>query len=169
MKALSVAIVAISLGPSGATAAPLNAACDLPNVRYQGELNSVLSRRAVEVLNRAAKIEGERDPTLQQLVAPTADFSLGSGDVGRPLGKGVSGARALAALMKADTFRYLGWNYIPTPVETPCASHKVAVEFTDTTGKNVYPVTFTFSGGRVVAAEGWSRTFDAGPLEPVTR
>jgi hypothetical protein len=69
--------------------------------------------------------------------------------------------------MKADTFRYLGWNYIPTPVKDPCASQKVAVEFTDTRGKNVYPVTFTFRAGRVVAAEGWSRTFEAGPVEPV--
>jgi hypothetical protein len=167
MKALGLAIAAMTLGSSSAIAAPAADSCDLPQVKYMGDLQSVLSRRAVEVVNRAARLRGGSDARLQQLVTPSADFSLGAGDVGRPLGKGVSGARALALEMKADTFRYLGWNYIPTPVESPCASQKVDVEFTDTRGKNVYPVTFTFRAGRVVAAEGWSRTFEAGPVEPV--
>ena len=166
MKALGLAIAAMSLGSSGAMAAPVADGCDLPDVKYMGDLQAVLSRRAVEVVNRAAGLREGADVRLQQLIAPSADFSLGAGDVGRPLGKGVSGARALAVEMKADTFRYLGWNYIPTPVEAPCASQTVDVEFTDTRGKNVYPVTFTFKNGRMVAAEGWSRTFEAGPLEP---
>jgi hypothetical protein len=167
MKAIGLAVAILSLASSGAIAAPAPDRCDLPVVKYMGDLQSVLSRRAVEVVNRAAKLGSNDDVRLRQLVAPSADFSLGAGDVGRPLGKGVSGARALAVEMKADTFRYLGWNFIPTPVEAPCASQKVEIEFTDTRGRNVYPVTFTFKGGRVVAAEGWSRTFEAGALTPV--
>ena len=167
MKALGLAIAILSLGSSGAIAAPAADRCDLPAVKYMGDLQSVLSRRAVEVVNRSASLRSGDDVHLRRWIAPFADFSLGAGDVGRPLGKGVSGAQALAVEMKADTFRYLGWNFIPTPVEAPCASQKVEVEFTDTRGGKVYPVTFTFKDGRVVAAEGWSRTFEAGPLAPV--
>ncbi len=76
----------------------------------------------------------------------------------------MAGARALAREMDADTYRFLGWDYIPSPVEDACASHKVEVEFTDPGSKRVYPVVFTFERGRVIAAEGWSRSFDAGPI-----
>lgn len=67
--------------------------------------------------------------------------------------------------MKADTFRFLGWDYIPTAVKDTCALHKVDVEFTDTRGKNVYPVSFTFKAGRLIAAAGWSRSIETGPVE----
>ena len=69
--------------------------------------------------------------------------------------------------MKADTYRFLDWNYIPTPVKGPCGVQKVEIEFTDSRGRNVYPVTFTFRGGRIVSAEGWARTFETGPVEAV--
>lgn len=167
MKTLGLIVVAIAFGSSGAIAAPAPHGCDLSNVKYLGEIQSILSRRAVEVVSRATHPRDGDDVRLQQLVAPDADFSLGAGDVGRPLGKGVSGVRTLAAEMRADTFRYLDWNYIPTRTETPCAPQKVNVEFTDTQRKYVYPVTFTFRNGQVVSAEGWSRTFESGPLEPV--
>jgi hypothetical protein len=101
------------------------------------------------------------------MVAPSATFSLGSGDVGRTLGVGVAGARALAREMKADTFRFLGWDYIPTPIKDACASHKVEVEFIDTHGKHVYPIAFTFEAGRLIAAAGWSRSFETGPVARV--
>lgn len=166
MKALSVAVLATTISSSVAIAPPVDG-CGLPSVRYMGELQSILSRRAVEVVNRASRLKTGHDPRLEQLVAPSAEFSLGAGDVGRPLGKGVNGARALALEMGADTFRYLGWNYIPTPVDALCGPHKVEVEFTDTPGKNVYPVTFTFQKGQIVSAAGWSRTFETGTLDPV--
>ena len=167
MKAPIIAFVAAAT-PFSATAAPADS-CGLPAVRYMGELQSVLSRRAVEVVNRAARLKTGRDTRLEQLVAPSAEFSLGACDVGRPLGKEVNGARALAIEMRADTFRYLGWNYIPTPVDALCGPQKVEIEFTDTHGKNVYPVTFKFQNGRVVSAAGWSRTFETGALDPVGR
>lgn len=69
--------------------------------------------------------------------------------------------------MKADTFRFLGWDYIPMPVESPCGIHKVDVEFVDTQGQNVFPVTFTFEAGRIVTAAGWSRSYQSGPVRSV--
>ncbi len=101
---------------------------------------------------------------LGQLVVRTGTFSLGSGDVGRPLGTGVSGIRALAREMKADSFRFLGWDYIPTPIADSCTMQKVEVEFIDTGGKRLYPVTFTFRDGRIVDAAGWSRSFESGSI-----
>jgi hypothetical protein len=167
MKALGLAIVILAITSSAAVAAPSSESCDLPGVQYMGELQSALSQRAVEVVQRAARPGAQSDVRLQQLVAPSAEFSLGVGDVGRPLGQGVRGATALATMMGADTFRYLGWNFIPTPVEAPCGPQKVDVQFTDTRGGNLYPVTFTFEKGRVIAAAGWTRTFVSGPIEPV--
>ena len=165
MKSLGLAVTAVLLGTSAAVAAPGGDRCDVPMVEYVGDLQTVLSRRAVEVVDRAVHLQGGPDARLQQLVVPSAAFSLGAGDVGRPLGKGVDGARALAKEMNADTYRFLDWNYIPTPVKDRCASQKVEVEFTDTRGKNVYPVTFTFRQGRVIAAEGWSRTYQTGLVD----
>lgn len=170
MKALRLAaFAAVLLEASTAIAGPASSVCDVQHVKAIGELQSVLSRRAVEIVNRAASIRGGTDVYLQQLIAPSATFSLGSGDVGRPLGVGVPGARALAKQMKADTFRFLGWDYIPTPVKDACASQKVDVEFTDTHGKHVYPITFTFKAARLIAAAGGgSRSFEIRPVGHVS-
>ena len=154
MKTLGLAVAAVLLGASTTAAGPSEDGCDVPMVKYIGDLQSILSRRAVEVVNRAARLQDGPDFRLQKLVEPSADFSLVAGDVGRPFGKGIAGARGLAKAMKADTYRFLNWNFIPTPVEDRCAAQKVEVEFTDTREKYVYPVTFMFRAGRVVAAEG---------------
>lgn len=169
MKTLGLVVVFVPLllGASTAIASPASRACDVQHVKTVGELQTILSLRAVEIVNRGASIRGGIDVRLQRMVAPSAIFSLGSGDVGRPLGVGVAGARALAKEMKADTFRFLGWDYIPTPVKDACASQKVDVEFTDTHGRRVYPITFTFKAGRLIAAAGWSRSFETGPVEHV--
>ena len=137
-------------GPSG---------CDLPEITGLRGLHQFLSLRAVEVIRRAASL----DDGLVALVAPSASFNLGAGDVGRPLGTGVNGARELARAMKADTYRFLGWDYMDMPAD-PCSKHKVEVEFIDSRGKNVSRVEFTFEAGRVVSADGWERSFETGRL-----
>ncbi|MDB5704436.1 MAG: hypothetical protein JWN66_1552 [Sphingomonas bacterium] len=168
MNALGLAsIAAFLLGAPVAVAGRPVEGCDIKEVKTIGELQYLLSSRAVEVVNRAAASHGGNDPRLQQLVAPAAAFSLGAGDVGRPLGTGVAGARALAREMKADTFPFFGWDFIPTPIEDACARQKVVVDFINSRGKNVYPVTFTFEAGRVVTVAGWSRSFETGPVEPI--
>jgi hypothetical protein len=148
-------------------AAQTAAGCDLSGTKNIGDLTQALSRRAVEAVNLAAEAPTKSNPALERLVAPTATFTSGGGDVGLPLGVGVAGLRALARHMKADTFRYPTWSSIPTPVDDPCGTFKEEVEFIDTASRIAFPVTFTFVAGRIVSAEGWSRPFETGPLVPV--
>jgi hypothetical protein len=147
---LAVAAVPASAETSG---------CGLPKITGAGELNHFLGLRAVEVVKRSASL----DDGLSGLVAPSASFNFGSGDVGRMLGVGVDGARELTRAMKADTYRFLGWDYMNMPVDA-CTKHEVEVEFIDSRGKNVSRVKFTFQAGRVVSADGWIRSFETGPL-----
>lgn len=137
-------------GPSG---------CARPEISGARELNQFLSLRAVEVVRLAAR----SDDGLVALIAPSASFSLGAGDVGGPLGTGVDGARALARTMKADAYRFLGWDYMDMPAD-PCSKREVEVEFIDSQRKTVSRVKFTFEAGRVVSADGWERSFETGRL-----
>jgi len=65
--------------------------------------------------------------------------------------------------MKADTYRFLGWDYMDMPAD-PCSKRKIEVEFIDSQGRKVFRVEFTFEAGRVVSANGWERSFEAGRL-----
>ena len=164
---IALALSALLLGAPAAIARPPADSCEFKAAKTIAELRSALSLRAVEIVNRAAAAKSDTDPRLQQMLAPSATFSLGAGDVGRPLGTGVPGARALARLMKADRFRFLGWDYIPTPIESACAREKLDIEFIDTRNNRVYPIAFTFEGGRLISAAGWSRSFVTGSVEPI--
>jgi hypothetical protein len=133
--------------------------CALAKIDSALELHEALSLRAVAVVRRAA------DATDSQaaLIAPDATFSLGAGDVGRLFASGVSGARQLAREMNADSYRFLGWDYMDGPASA-CTQHRVEVEFTDSAAKHVSRVEFTFDRGRVIKAVGWQRSFETGPL-----
>lgn len=133
--------------------------CDLPKDIGASALDRILSLRAVELVRGAQDSESG----LARLVDPAAEFSLGAGDVGRPLGTGPAGARELAQAMHADTYRFLGWDYMDLPVDA-CAAHKVEVEFIDGGGRSLSHVEFGFKAGRVVYAKGWMRSFEMGPL-----
>lgn len=126
-------------------------------------MHQYLSLRAVEAIKRAANPDGG----LATLVAPTATFGLGAGDVGRPLGTGIDGARELARTMKADTYRFLGWDYMDMPPNA-CSKREleVEVELIDSQSKSLSRVRFTFETGRVrvVSARGWERSFETGQL-----
>jgi hypothetical protein len=158
---LIFAVVALSLNANPAAVA--NAPCQLANVESTRELHEVLSLRAIKIVELAAAAHAG-DAALAALVAPSASFNLGAGDVGRPLEAGVEGARALARAMDAETYRYLGWNYMDGPAQ-PCATQKVMVEFLDTRNKRVSQVEFTFEAGRLVDATGWVRSYETGALE----
>ncbi|WP_162375215.1 hypothetical protein [Pseudoxanthomonas sangjuensis] len=133
--------------------------CGLPEITSARELQQFLSLRAVEVIKRAAN----RDDGLTALIASSASFSLGAGDVGRPLGTGVAGARELARTMNADTYRFFGWDYMDMPADA-CSRHKAVVEFIDSHAKNVSRMEFVFESGRVVSATGWERSYVSGRL-----
>ena len=164
MNALRLIPIAAAFLGAPAVAGPGPNECDLRDVKTIGELRTVLSERAVEAVNLAAGPAGAAEARLAQLVTPAAPFSLGAGDVGRPLGTGAAGARAFARDMKADSYRFLGWDYMPTPIEDACAAQKVDIEFIDTTHRYVYPVTFSFEGGRIVNVGGWTRSYQTGPI-----
>lgn len=164
---LSILLVAGLLSPANA-AASADSACDIGHVTGSRELHDLLSRRAVEVVNRAASASWQTDARLAQLVAPDAAFNLGTGDVGRPLGQGVPGARALVGTMMADTFRFPNWNWMDVRAD-PCAERKLDIEFIDSGSKHIARVEFTFGNGRVMSAKGWVQSFETGPITKVTK
>ena len=143
---------------AGATLA-VPSGCGLPAISGARDLHQFLSLRSIDVIKLAAG-SGEG---LAAWVAPSASFSFGAGDVGRPLGTGVDGARALAQAMKADAYRFLGWDYMDMPAD-PCSKQKVEVEFVNSQAKTVSRVEFTFEAGHVISARGWERSFETGPL-----
>lgn len=162
MKAIRYALAAASLSVATNSAiASSTTSCPLANIESQRELHEFLSLRAVEIVKLANSTDTER---LAGLVAPSASFSLGAGDVGRPLGTGIHGAEALADTMGADTYRYLGWDYMDAPAD-PCSSQKVTVEFVDSERKRLAQVEFTFVDGRLANASGWERSFESGLLK----
>ena len=165
MKVISVMIMlsALAAGPALSAGKDTPPRCDVTPVPYMGQLIDALSLRAVEAVNLAG---GPSDAPLKRLIADTAPFTLGSGDASRPLGTGVTGARALRREMKADGFRFLGWDYIPTPVGDVCSRFEVTVEFSDSRRKLVFPVTFIFEAGQIVTAKGWTRSFRSGAMSP---
>ena len=161
MKAIRYALAAASMSVATNSAiASSSASCPLANIESQRELHGFLSMQAVKIVELAGRGDRER---LAALVNSSASFSLGAGDVGRPLGTGVQGAKALAREMSADAYRYLGWDYMDGPAK-PCSSQKVTVEFLDSRNKSVSQVEFTFDGGRLANASGWSRSYESGPL-----
>jgi hypothetical protein len=128
----------------------------------------MLSLRAVEVIKVASRPRTGADTRLTAIITPSAAFSLGAGDVIQRLGTGIEGARALAGAMHADTYRYLGWDYMDMPVDA-CSSQKITAEFVDSGNKSVTKVDFTFDDGRLVKADAWTDTFETGPLTDARR
>ena len=161
MKVIRYALAAGSLWVSTNPAIASNSAgCSIANIESQSELHNFLSKRAVQIVQLATKGEQDR---LEALIESSATVSLGRSDVGRHLGVGVQGAKALAAEIRADNYRYLGWNYMDGPAK-PCSSQTVTVEFVNSRDKIVSQVKFTFDGGRLSDASGWSWTYESGAL-----
>lgn len=151
--------VLICMPLAAVSASARSATCELKDIVGSRELHRALSLRAVELVRRAEN----PDESLTALIEPTTGFHLGGGDVGRPLGQGATGARKLAELMSADTYRFLGWDYMDGPAEA-CLKHSVEVEFIDSRSKSISLVKFTFEDGRVVHAAGWQRSYETGPI-----
>jgi hypothetical protein len=138
--------------------------CDLSNISTARALHEILGRRAAKIVAAAASARGAaKDALLDGLVDKAASFDLGVGDVGRPLGTGVAGARSLAATMNADQFRFLGWDYMDSPADA-CGKQSVSVDFISNTDQRVSQVEFTFERGKLVTAKGWQRSFEGGAL-----
>ncbi len=139
--------------------------CDLSRIATDREAYEALTRRAVQIVTLAANPEPKSESSLNRLVGPSASFSYGGGDVRIPLESGVEGARALAKHMRADRYQVMGWDYMARP-GSACSNQKVSAAFINSKSHILSKVDFTFDQGKVIAAEGWSRTFETGPLAP---
>ena len=157
-------MMAAATGPSDN-----GAACDLDKPIDRGQLTAIHSRRAVVAIalaSAAADPPKQADAgDLSKLVAPDAEISSGGGDVVVPMGRGAKGLQALAKKMRAVSYRYFGWDYIPMMLENGCSAQEVSVEFTSITGRSAYPVQFTFKDGKIAKAKGWSRSLETGAMD----
>lgn len=148
--------------PAIATAAQASDCANWPT--STSDLQRLLGLRAVEAAALAAlESKGADDARLATFVARDADFGLGAGDVGRPLGKGSAGFRRLMAELQADRYRFDGWDYMSRQ-ELPCGPHEVTVEFSSHKLAQRADVKFKFVDGRIVEAKGWLRSTTTGLL-----
>ena len=74
-----------AIAPARAQAAA-PAGCAMPATRNISDVYATLSQRAIAIVEHAAAGGWQRDSELRALVRPDAEFDLGSGDVGGPLG-----------------------------------------------------------------------------------
>jgi hypothetical protein len=116
-------------------------------------------------VRRAGKPGWLSDHRLAQLINPAAKFDLGAGDVGGQLGSGVAGAHALATKMEADSFRFLGYDYMDKPGEGGCSEYKIKVEFVNHRNKTTAIVDFNFRDGQLISAAGWVWSLIEGALK----
>jgi hypothetical protein len=169
VRLLALAIVAFS-PPWGVTNATTNSnsrVCDTWPTN-SSDLLKVLGQRVVDAASRAASASENNQKRLDEFVASNAEFDLGAGDVGRPLGRGSSGLRRLMSELQADSYRFDGWDYMSRE-ERPCDVHEVTVEFSSRKLAHRADVKFKFSDGRIVEGKGWLRSMITGvfPVDPV--
>ena len=129
--------------------------------QWVGSQVQAYAQRSVEIIALAAKGDVQ---TLNTLVAPDATFALGSSDVGQPLGNGIEGARSMAAQLKAASYVYNGWDYIPEQRQV-CGKQDVEVEFVTADGSQSARVKFHYDGGVLRSASGWWRSRFVGSVE----
>lgn len=134
------------------------------------DLFTVLEKRVVDAASRSALSVEAGGKQLEDTVAENAEFDLGAGDVGRPLGKGATGLRRLMGEIGADHYRFDGWDYM-SKKENPCDVHEVTVEFSSRKLGHRAEVKFKLEGGRIVEGKGWLRSMTTGvfPATPTDR
>lgn len=138
-------------------------ACDVATANDIGAVVNILSMRLVDIVRRSRADGWEQDDKLKALIAPSAEFDLGAGDVGRPMGTGIAGARKMVAAMPASSFRYTSWASIPMPADG-CAEHQVTVEFFDASTGDVARIEGRFRAGTLISAKGWMQGEVSGKL-----
>ena len=136
--------------------------CDLAHISGARAVHEALERRAVRIMAAATTPGPKADTLLGTLIDQSASFDLIIGDVGSP-GTGIAGARSLAKIIKADEFRYLGWDYMDIPADV-CSKQKVTVDFINRRDQRISQLEFTFERARLIAAKGWQHSFESGPF-----
>lgn len=127
----------------------------------ESELVDVLGRTAVEAARLATLPAEASQARLAELVAPKATFSLGAGDVERPLGKGAAALRAMMAELQADRYRFDGWDFMSGEVD-PCSPREMSVEFSSRKLSQRASIKFRFVSGKIVGGDGWLMSITSG-------
>ena len=142
---------------------PDQLACDpeVSKVESTKQLHEILARRSIEIVFEAMKHESDKE--LAGLISPSSQFSLGSGDVGRPMGEGISGARKFASELSAYSYEYFGWDYMDGPVDA-CSEQISKVVFITKDGSGLGTVEFRYLGGILQSAYGWLRSRNHGKM-----
>ncbi|WP_380783518.1 hypothetical protein [Sphingomonas sp. R86520] len=136
--------------------------CDLAHINGARAVHEALGQRAVKIMAAAAATSPKADALLSDLVDESASFNLIIGDVGSP-NAGIAGARSIAQTIKADEFRYLGWDYMDLPADG-CGKQLITVDFINNHDQRISQMEFTFQQARLIAAKGWQHSFESGPL-----
>jgi hypothetical protein len=106
----------------------------------------------------------KNEQALKPLVAADSEFSLGAGDVGRPMGRGVEGALAMAAELNPATYSFHGFVGIPMERD-PCSAQEVSVEIISADGEHSAPIEFKFDHGLLRSASGWWVPYSSGRVQ----
>lgn len=162
LRSLSL-VLALMAAPVMAHAAD-QPSCDLDHLKGAEEIYDALVHRSVEIVVRAGAPAWKNDARLARLVAPEAPFSVGAGDVGRPFGRGVEGAHAMAATIKADRYGFQT-PWFETTDGYGCIDRKVALEFINTPGGSRSKVEFFYQFGKLIEAKGWEDRYTEDHLD----
>jgi hypothetical protein len=136
--------------------------CDLAHISGARAVHETLGQRAVKIMAAAAATGPKADALLDALVDQSASLNLIIGDVGLP-NTGIAGARSIARTIKADEFRFLGWDYMDLPADG-CGKQLITVDLINNHDRRISQIEFTFQQARLTAAKGWLHSFESGPL-----
>ena len=135
------------------------AACAAPtDAGDAGAQYIAYAERSLEIVRAASTGNADK---LAYIVSEDADFRLGAGDVGIPLGAGIEGALAFGKRLNAHSYSYPGWDYMSYPQDA-CLTTEVELRFMDGARSFSSTVKFTYSRGLLVSAHGWTNSLNTG-------
>ena len=121
------------------------------------------ARRSVQIVALAQR---DNAAELRKIVSPNAEFSIGSGDVGRPFANGIEGAiTAGKELSGTPRYRFKVRSGPPPGPDDPCSAIKLEVEFYSRDESIVIPMTFSYDHGVLESATGWMLGESAGEVD----
>ena len=128
------------------------------------DIHDAFSAHSVKIMELAAKKDAN---TLNGLISEDADWRLGAGDVGLPMGDGVEGALKSADWINPTRYQHFGWDYMDSEKD-PCGKVTVDVAFIsdrkDSTAM-IVNMKFEYLEGQLMKAHGWARSLNEGDLK----
>jgi hypothetical protein len=161
-------LTALIVATFGLAASAANARqCENSGATTVRDVNLILHERAAEILARAKSDGWSSDPQLVSLIAPDAEFNLGSGDVSSRIVAGPASMHRFAVIADADGYRYRPWSGPNYPANL-CGEHKLKIEFYNSVSHLSSDIEFVFIDGRLTAASGWQQFIEPMSMPEVT-